>query len=125
MQALPFDCNYLKHSCVKVIDLIKENSLLKEPLKDCLIRALVTSTSFDSANSKITILKELDNFSADQANNLLRVFIKNNQVRRCATGKEFGSSLVTNYDSILDAMLLAIFQQVKDSFYSPVKDVEE
>lgn len=110
---------------MKVIDLIKENSLLKEPLKDCLIRALETSNSFDSANSKITILKELDNFSANQANNLLRVFIKNNQVRRYATGKEFGSSLVTNYDSILDAMLLAIFQQVKDSFYSPVKDVEE
>jgi hypothetical protein len=122
VQALPFECNSLEYSCEKVLDLIKENPLLRESLKDCLIRALERSNNYDSAKSKITILKELNNFSVDQANNLLRVFIKNNQVRRCNAGKEFGVSLVATYDSILDSMLLAIFEQVKDNFYSPIKE---
>jgi hypothetical protein len=120
VQALPFDCTDTKPSCLKVLDLLKENHYLREPLKDCLIRALEKSNSFDSAANKLSLLQSYDNFSVEQANNLLRVFIKNNQVRMCAKGKEFGSLLLSNFDQIIDAMLKEIFLQVKDNFYSPV-----
>lgn len=120
VQALTFDCNYVKLSCLKVIDFIQTNPLFQDSLKDCLVRALEQSYSFDSANNIIHYLKEYTNFSSQQADNILRIFIKNNQVRMGAAGKEFGSIMVSKFSSITDPWLDMTFREVKNSFYSPI-----
>ena len=125
VQAFTCEERFIKFYCKKIINLIKEKPLFKESLKDCLIRSLEKAYNFDNANDKIAILKDFDTFSDDQANNLIRIFIKNNQVRMCTSGKEFALSILDKYDSVLNPVLKKIFGEIRENFYSPIIDEEK
>ena len=67
-------------SCDRIIEIIKK-SPMKETLVNCAIKKFVESENFNSANAKAKILEEHAPFSDDQANEIIRGFVINNQIR--------------------------------------------
>lgn len=119
-QACNFDYRDVKQSCRKIIRVIREHNSFRQPLSDCLIRTLETSRDFDGARDILIELKEIENFAKKQLDQILRISIKNNQVRMCTEGQDFLKAIVKKYASELDPILLDVYERVKDTFQSPV-----
>jgi hypothetical protein len=104
-QACKFDYENIKESCLKIIQVIKDNSLFRESVKDCLLRSLDKAYSFDNATEIIKELETFETFTKDQANQTIRISIRNNQVRMCREGQKFLELVSKKYNSKIDSDL--------------------
>lgn len=115
IQALRINKDNLGDSCLKIIEIIAKNKLLKENLKDCLIQSLHKSHDFDSAEIRLDVLKEFD-FTELQINEIFRQAILNNQIRMSHKGKLLLKGWLDEYSAKIDPFLKIIFEKVKNDF---------
>ena len=102
--------------------MISSNSSLKEALIDCLLQSLEKAAHFDAAGS---IVKELEKFSEltrVQANEVIRIAIKNDQFRLCRNGKKFLKLFSKEYSEEINPMLMSVFDKVKNDFSTVYPD---
>jgi hypothetical protein len=74
-------------------------------VKDCLLRSLDKAYSFDNATEIIKELETFETFTKDQANQTIRISIRNNQVRMCREGQKFLELVSKKYNSKIDSDL--------------------
>jgi hypothetical protein len=122
-QGCPFDTKNIKDSCLKIIQVLRNESSLSESLRDCLLRSLEKAHNFDAANEILKELAVFKIFTGKQINQILRISIKNNQVRMCKEGQNLLETLLETYSSEIDPVLKGIYEKIKDSFSSPVQDL--
>jgi hypothetical protein len=118
LQACSFNDENIEASCLKIIGVIRGKASLRESLKDCLFRSLENARNFDGANVIIEELKKFQTFTKKQVNHVIRISIKNNQVRMCREGQDFLKSITKKYGSEIDPALMEIYEKIKDSFES-------
>ena len=74
IQALRFDKLELtaRAPSLQLIEILKKDKVFTEGLKDTLIRGFVNAGSFDSANAKAGLLREIEEFNIEQVNEIIR-----------------------------------------------------
>lgn len=80
-QACNFNDKKIDDSCLKIIGVIKENPSFSLYLIDCLLRILEKAPNFDAATFIIKELEKFETFTEEQFNQIIRISIRNNQVR--------------------------------------------
>ena len=99
----------------KIINVLKV-SKFRGSLIDSLLHGLEEANSFASANKVIEVLKDLENLTEEQINHIVRIAIRNNQVRFSNEGKKFLKSIIDEHTSKLDVFLVETYLKVKDIF---------
>lgn len=111
-QALKLDLESIKDSCQRIIQTISKNDPLKEKLTDCIISSFVRSYSFSDANEKALMLKELKQFTEDQANEIIRGFIVNDQISGAYDAKPVVEEIFSNYTKFVKPLLKKKFKEI-------------
>lgn len=114
-QALKIKEDSLEESCMKILDVIGKNKILQENLKYCMIHSLGKCRNFDNAAIRLNLLKEF-NFNENQINEIFRLAIINNQIRRAGAGIEMLQNWLIEYDSKISPFLKSIFEKVQHEF---------
>ena len=104
-------CFFINDSCLKIIRSINIHSKIKENLADCIIRTFVKSVSFDIANEMVVILTELEPFTDNQVNEIIRGFIINIQLNNAYDVRPFVKELCSKYIKIVIPKLLNAFNK--------------
>lgn len=105
-----------------IIQAIKDYSPLKESMIDCLLDVLEKAGNFDSASETIKEIETYETFTRPQVDQIIRISIKNDQVRLSWEGKKFLESIFTEYGAKIDTILAKVFAEVKDDFYAIVEE---
>lgn len=120
IQACNIDDKNIESSFPKIISVIKDNSPFRKSLVDCLLRQLDNAGSFNEASWVIKELEKFETFTKEQCNEIIRISIKNNQVRMCRDGKTFLKSIIKKHDSKIDPLLKDAYDKMKDEFSNPI-----
>ena len=102
-QSLKFDGN-INHACDEIM-----NTIIKSPIynkfKDFFIKRFVESEHFSEANSRVEPLTDIESFTEDQINEIVRGFVNNFEVRGGFVSLPFVESLVQKYSTVIDPEL--------------------
>ena len=115
IQACKLDVEKPSRTCLKIINVLKV-SKFRESLIDSLLHGLEEANSFASANQMIEVLKDIENLTGEQINHIVRIAIRNNQVRFSNQGIKFLKSIIDEHTSKLDVFLVETYLKVKDTF---------
>ena len=115
IQACKLNAENPRRSCLKIIKVLKD-SQFKESIIDCLLRGLEEACNFADATKVIEELKGFESLKKEQINHIIRIAIRNNQVRLCNAGIIFLRSIIEEHTSKIDPFLIETYNKIKGSF---------
>ena len=107
-------CN--SESYINVLDVLSNYSSLKDSLISCLLRSLEKVTNFDKASIFVKHLEKCNDLTKLQANEVVRIAIKNDQFGLCWDGRKFLKRFIDNYPDEIDPLFLKVFEKVNNNF---------
>ena len=84
---------------MEIIKIIKTRPIFGDTLRDCLVRSLVNSHSFKTANKLADLLNDMDNFTENQINEIIRGALNNNQIHGGHIAEPFVKDIIAKYES--------------------------
>lgn len=94
-QKTQLDC---KDSIFNLLSIILAKPSLKESMKDCLIRSLNNMWSYAMAERQLNLLESLENFTNEQANEIIIQSIDNSQIHDAYKCKPILRKFIDKYD---------------------------
>ncbi|PKL69607.1 MAG: hypothetical protein CVV30_08635 [Methanomicrobiales archaeon HGW-Methanomicrobiales-1] len=93
--------NDIQNACSKIEKIMTSKD--PEKMRDTLIFALDKSGSYETSNKIAISLMKCGLISADQVNEIIRIFLKNDQVNQAYEGRNLILDLFTNYYDAIDS----------------------
>ena len=109
-QALKFEPSKPNTSCKKIIDVIASKEQFLEPVKDCIIRSFVNSSSYIEANKRSKMLSDFAPFNINQCNEIIRAYIYNQQIREGFSSNPFIKDFYEKNKEVISPKFRTIFE---------------
>ncbi len=102
----------IQDSCEKIFNILRKSPLF-DRLRDTIIEIFVKSTSFEKAGENAESLKNIEPFSEDQINRIIKGFLENGQICYGFISSRIIRRLYRKYKEIIDPDLSKQFKAFK------------
>lgn len=111
VQALKLDINNIDASIKELAEVIASKPVLGDSFRDCLVRKLRDSWSFDDARHNADLLVSFQGYTPRQLKDIISHTIANSQINRSFKARSALSNFIYTYKEVIDPQLFEAFLQ--------------